>query len=259
MLGILFYAFYHSSRVGPERQPDSRPLGSTTLQASAQQSPAVTEPPPPAAPINGPTYQPRAEPSRALIGATREQLREVEEFLPSGARVVTYPVSETEETAAYALSDLDEDGKREEVVVYKAPRTDANAGSQPLFLAVLKPEGNTLTVSASARLFGVLIYSNIYDKQGFPFGIRDVTGDGWPKIIVTSGEGASLGGALQIFSFDGSSLHQIAFADGHTLRVYFAGAGKPSEITAQSRYEDKPRVYQWNGKTFEQTNASGKR
>ena len=256
--GIIFYAFYHSSTVGPGKPAVSKPVGSATLQASAQQPTLGTEPPPPAVPISGPTYQPRPEPSRVLIGATKEQLGEIEQYLPPGARVVTYPVSETEERAAYAASDLDHDGKKETVVVYKAPGTGANGENQTLFLAVLKLEGNTLTLSASARLFGVLIYSNIYDKRGVPFGIRDVTGDGQPKIIVTSGEGASLGGALQIYSFDESSLHQIAFTDGHTFRIYQRGAGKADEITAQGRYEDKARIYRWNGQKFEQINASGK-
>ena len=255
---VTFYAFHHSSTVGPGKPAISQPVSSRTLQASTQQPTSGTEPPPPAIPISGPTYQPRPEQSRALIGATKEQLREIEQYLPPGAEIVTYPVSETEERAAYAASDLDHDGKKETVVVYKAPGKGANGENQTLFLSVLKLEGNTLTLSASARLFGVLIYSNIYHERGVPFGIRDVTGDGQPKIIVTSGEGASLGGALQIYAFDGSSLHQIAFTDGHTFRIYQRGAGKADEITAQSRYEDKPRVYRWNGQKFEQINASGK-
>ena len=254
-LVVTFYAFYPSSGVMVEAV--SKPVALTTLQASPAQQPAMgVEPPPPAVPIDGPTYQPRPEPSLALIGATRDQLRQIEEYLPQGVRVVTYAVSETEERAAYAASDLDGDGNIETIIVYKAPR--AGGGDQPLFLGVLKLEGNRLTLTSSAPLYGVLIYSDIYDKQAVPFGILDVTGDGRPKIIVTSGQGASLGGALQISSFDGSSLHQIAFTDGHTFRIYHHGVGGACEITAQGRYEDKARVYRWNGKTFEQMNATGK-
>jgi hypothetical protein len=98
-----------------------------------------------------------------------------------------------------------------------------------------------------------MIYTSLYDKQVVPFAILDVTGDGRNEIVVTSGVGASLGGALQVYSFEGTSLHRIAFAEGHTLHLKNTRPGRPSEITAQSRYEDKPRVYRWNEQIFLQT------
>ena len=95
-----------------------------------------------------------------------------------------------------------------------------------------------------------MIYASLYDKRAVPFAIRDVTGDGRPEMIVTSGLGASLGGALQIYSFDGSSLREIGTADGHILDLDTKGPGQPSEITAHSRYETTPRIYRWNGQQF---------
>lgn len=172
--------------------------------------------------------------------------------MPAGSRVATYAVSESEQRAALATDGLNSDD-RKTVVVFKTLAAEQDAGSQPLFLAVLTHEGKSLTLRSSARLYGGLIYTSLYDKQAVPFAILDVTGDGRPEIVVTSGVGASLGGALQVYSFDGSSLHQIALAEGHTLHLNNRGPGKPSEITAQSRYEDKPRVYRWNGQTFVQT------
>ena len=122
-----------------------------------------------------------------------------------------------------------------------------------MFLAVLTPQGNSLSLRASARLYGGLIYVSIFDNRAIPFDVRDVTGDGPPDIVVTSGVGASLGGALQIYSFAGSALHRIALVQGHKLHLENGRSGKPAEIIAQSRYEDKPRRYRWNGQAFVQT------
>ena len=96
-----------------------------------------------------------------------------------------------------------------------------------------------------------MIFVSLLDNQAIPFAVRDVTGDGRPEIIVSSGVGASLGGALQIYSFDGSSLHQIALAHGHVLHLELGRPGKPAEVLVQSRYESKPRRYRWNGQKFD--------
>jgi hypothetical protein len=178
---------------------------------------------------------------------TTQQLTEIERYLPAGSKVATYVINESEQRAAVAIDD----GKT--VVVYRTPVTEGDAGGQSLFLGVLTRNGNNLTLRSSTRLYGGMIYTSLYDKQVVPFAILDVTGDGRNEIVVTSGVGASLGGALQVYSFDGTSLHQIAFAEGHTLHLKNTGPGRPSEITAQSRYEDKPRVYRWNGQIFLQT------
>jgi hypothetical protein len=155
----------------------------------------------------------------------------------------------TEERAAMASADLNGDD-RKVVVVFKMTSPKNEADDKPLFLGVLVPEGDNPSLRSSVRLSGVLIYVSLYDKRAVPFAIRDVTGDGRPEIIVTSGEGASLGGALQIYSFDGSSLHQIANVGGHILDLNNNGPGKPSEISAQSRYEATPRTYRWDGHEF---------
>ncbi len=246
VLGVTVYAVYRFSVVILEKPPLlPEPSSLTTLRAppSKQQAIGGFEAPPP--PV-GPTYEPSPERRRTLIGATNEQLKQIEQYLPEGAQVATYAVSETEERAAFASADLMADGRPETVIVYEAPGPAPDGGGQPLFLSVLALEGNGLILKSSARLYGGLIYISIYDRYAVPFAIRDVTGDGRSEIIVTSGVGASLGGAIQVYSFDGSSLHQLAFADGHVLRLH------DKEITAQSRYEDKPRVYRWNGLEFEQ-------
>lgn len=261
-LGVTIYALYRvSAAMRSEPAFPPMPAASTALQAPPAQKQATgfEPPPPPSAPMNVPTYLPHPEPSLALVGVTSEQLREIERYLPEGARIVTYPVSKTEQRAAYAVADLEGDGNTETVVVYKGSRPEAEAPDTSLLLGVLVKDENGWSLRASTRLHGNLIYGNIYDKRAPDFALREVTGDGHVVVIVASGVGASLGGALQIYSYDGSSLRQLADIDGHTFRVYYSSAGRVSEITAQSRYEDRPRVYQWNGKTFEQTNATGKR
>jgi hypothetical protein len=178
---------------------------------------------------------------------TTEQLMQIARYLPAGSKVATYAINESEQRAAVATYD------RKTVVVYKTPTSEQDTGGPSLFLGVLTREGDSLTLRSSTQLYGGLIYISLYDKQAVPFAIQDVTGDGRPAIVVTSGVGASLGGALQVYSFDGSLLHQIAFAEGHILHLKNKGPGTPSEITAKSRYEDKPKVYRWNGQTFLQT------
>ncbi len=261
-LGITFYALYHVS-AAMRSEPALPPMlaASTTLQAppAQKQTTGFEPPPPPSMPMNVPTYPPHPEPSRALVGVTSEELREVERYLPKGARIVAYPISKTEQRAAYAVADLEGDGNTETVVVYRGPTPEAEAPDTSLLLGVLVKDENGFSLRASARLDGALIYGNIYDKQAPDFAVREVKGDGHMVVIVASGVGASLGGALQIYAYDGSSLRQLADIDGHTFRVYYSRAGRVIEITAQSRYEDRPRVYQWNGKTFLQTNATGKR
>ncbi len=252
VLGVTAYALYRFWGT-VLRTPQLPPPAPTTLRAPAsrQQTTAFEPPLPPPRPSGEIVPQARSEPSRALVGTANEQLKQIERNLPEDAQVATYPVSETEERAAFATADLIGDGRTETVVVYKAPGPPPDGGGQPLFLGVLAPDGDHLNLRSSARLYGGLIYISLRDKHAIPFAIRDVTGDERPEIIVTSGVGASLGGALQIYTFDGSSFHQIANADGHILELNNKGPGKPSEITARSRYEATPRVYRWNGHGFQ--------
>jgi len=254
VLAVASYGASRFLRLFREQPVVQPPSELTTLQASphVQQQTGAPERPLPPPPV-GPTAKIQPEPTRTLVGATRDQLKQVEQYLPEGARVVTYPVSEIEERPAFASADLIGDGRNEIVVVYRAPGPPPDGGGQPLFLGVLRADGEHLTLSSSTGLYGGLIYIGLGDKHTVPFAIRDVTGDGRPEIIVTSGVGASLGGAIQLYSFNGSSLQQLAFANGHVLRLY------DKEITAQSRYEDKPRVYRWNGQTFKQVDATARR
>jgi len=253
-LGVVGYVAFRYSTITIQEASSVPPQASEIplkAIASAETQGVSSKPPAPPKPFGEPINQPSPEAERALVGATTEQLEEVERKLPAGSRIVTYAISETAQRAAFASSDLIGDGNTETIVVYKAPGPEPVGGGQPLFLGVLSSRGNKLTLDATAPLYGGLIYTNFYDKQAVPFAIRDVTGDGRPEIIVTSGVGASLGGWLQVYAFDGSSLHQVANVNGHTLRLNSKGPGKPSEITAQSRYEDKPRTYRWNGHDFE--------
>ena len=215
-----------------------------------RQEAASSTPLPPPRPGGEPARDPSPEPQRALIGTTTQQLKQVEHYLPANSRIATYAVSETEQRAALATTGSDSNG-RTIAVVYNTPSSENDSGIQPLFLGVLAPKGDGLSLRASARLYGSMIYVSLNDRQAVPFAIRDVTADGRPEIIVTSGVGASLGGALEVYSFDGSSLHQIANVGGHILDLNNKGPGKPSEISAQSRYEAKPRTYRWNGHEFE--------
>ncbi len=249
-VGLSASVVWNAYRTSPELPSPS--LNLTTLVAPSEATIDPSLPPPPPATTSAPTYQSPPEPPLKLLGASSEKLRGIEQYLPEGARIATYHVSESEQRAALASADLVGDGHIETVVIYKAPVPEAEGGDSPLFLGVLAHEGNKLTLRSSVRLSGIQVYSSIYDKHAVPLAIRDVTGDGRPEIIVTSGVGASLGGMLQVYSFDGSSLHQVADIPGHTLRVYYGGAGRPGKITAQGRYEEGARVYRWSGQKFEQ-------
>jgi hypothetical protein len=253
-LGLGGYVVFRYSTIAvKESSSISQQSSEMPLEAasSTERQGFPSKPPAPPKPVGEPIKQSSPEAKRVLVGTTAGQLEHIERQLPAGSTIATYAISETEQRAAFALSDLFGDGNTETFVVYKAQGTEPVGGGQPLFLGVLTPTGNTLALGSTAPLYGGLIYISLYDRHAVPFAIRDVTGDGHPEIIVTSGVGASLGGAIQIYSFDGSSLRQIAMAHGHILDLYDKGPGKPSEIVAQSRYENRPRIYRWNGNAFE--------
>jgi len=147
---------------------------------------------------------------------------------------------------------LDGDGKAETIVVYNDRKPTAEEGSLPLTLSVLVRYKRDLAVRSSVRLSGDVFFSPRIKGLGPPFEVRDVTGDDRPEIIVVSGAGASLGGALQVLSFEGSSLHELARIGGHFFQVRSGGKGKPSIITARSRYETAKRTYHWTGKRFDE-------
>ena len=248
--GLIGYVIFRYSIAAP-KAPSSEitPTSETAIGVLPTPGPeqSIPRPPPPPRPVGEKAQPSPLDRQRTLTGVTPQQLTEIERYLPAGSKVATYALSEGEQRAALATDDGNI------VVVYRTPVADRDASGQSLFLGVLRRDGNNLTLRSSTPLYGGMIYTSLYDKQVLPFAILDVTGDGRNEIVVTTGVGASLGGALQVYSFDGTSLHQIAFAQGHTLHLKSTGPGRPSEITAQSRYEDKPRVYRWNGQSFLQT------
>ncbi|MEK6407964.1 MAG: hypothetical protein AABN34_13465 [Acidobacteriota bacterium] len=222
-----------------------------------QQEPPPPSPPPPPPPPPFPAgrdmiVQSAAEPNRTLAGVTSDDLKRIERYLPAGARIYTYPVSQSTLASALISADLDGDGEAETIVVYNDRKPTTEEGSLPLTLSVLVRHKRDVALRASVRLSGDVFFSPRITGLGPPLAARDVTGDGHPEIIVVSGAGASLGGALQVFSFEGSSLHELARIDGHFFQLRSGGNGKPSTITAQSRYETARRSYQWTGKSFKE-------
>lgn len=127
------------------------------------------------------------------------------------------------------------------------------AGSLPLTLSVLAREGNALRTLVSRQFAGGVLFRIRLDDAFTYLAARDLTGDGRPEIIVAPATGASVGGWLEVLSFDGSTLHELARIGGHFFRVRSKGAGKPALITARWNGEEGTRSYQWNGQGFEET------
>ncbi|HEX3144477.1 MAG TPA: hypothetical protein VHQ64_10945 [Pyrinomonadaceae bacterium] len=219
------------------------------------QSPGSPGIPPPRRTSDALVRESSPEPQRALVGSSTEQLNRIEQYLPPASRIAKYPINESQQMAAQATADLAGNRGLQTIVVYEAPASQNENVDGSLVLSVLTATANGFEITSSSPLKGGLIYVNLSDDQAVPFAVRDVTGDGRPEIIVTSGVGASLGGAMQIYSFDGASLRQIAFIAGHTLRMANHANGRAAEILAQSRYESKPRHYVWNGRVFARDNS----
>lgn len=168
--------------------------------------------------------------------------------LPTGATVATY-VTNSGIAHAIATVHLVPDKAEYTVVIYNLPETNGEFGAR-LVLGILIREDRIFTLQSSVPLYGNLIYISLKDARAVPFAVRDVTGDHRPEIIVTSGIGASIGAAIQVFSFDGTSLHRVGYGEGHFLRVHDNGRGRPATLTARSRYERHARSYIWNGRAF---------
>lgn len=226
----------------------------------AQQQEVDSIPPPPPRPPGAPTPYSPPEPPRTLVGATREQLRQLEQYLPAGAQVATYFVGKTQLRAAFTEIDLNSDGVRETVVVHtERPSTEESPASQ-LFLSVLTPEGSGLKVCSSTRLVeGGVLFDFDVDGVISHLAVKDITGDSRPEIIVAPAIGANLGGAIQVFSIDERlSLQQLAIVGGHYFRVRSGrGESKPSVIMARSENEDKWTTYRWNGESFSKSGNDG--
>lgn len=252
LLGVAAYLLYrYPTSLLREPSAGSVPARGAVLQAPPSAGPDGAVPPPPPRPADAPAETSAQERPRELVGATAEQLRTVEERLPAGARVATYPSGDAEARAALASADLDGDGVRETVVVHtEGPASDSDPTPQ-LFLSVLAPEGGGPGPSSSARLAEGGVLFNI-DLRGAasPLAVKDVTGDGRPEILVASGLGASLGGALQVFSFEGASLRQVGSVGGHFFRVENCVRGRPCELRAGARDGGRASVFKWNGRRF---------
>lgn len=253
ILGVTAYVLYHSSSsLLEEPAPELVRSEETILQApSTRQQDQVTHPPPPRT-AEIPISTPHQEPPRVLIDTTSEHLRQIERYLPDGAKVATYPVDETYLRAALTRIDLNGDGIIETIVVHTQRPPTAEESPPQLFLSVLSPEAEGLKVRSSARLVeGGVLFNIDVGVAATPLSVQDLTGDIHPEIIVASGIGASLGGVLQVYSVEGLSLHRLANLGGHFFRLHNRD-GKLSEVTARSRYEQETTTYQWNGRDFEQ-------
>lgn len=265
-IGAVIYGSYRTSNtvseeIGKSARQDVRP-GSDSGVTSPDRSSQEPRPPTPARPAPPPAFPgvPEAhatppEPERSLIGANREYLAWIEGFLPAGAQVYTYPVSASQLAAAVVNADLDGGGVPETVVVYTGREPTREEGSLPLTLAVLASNGagKTLSLRASVSLTGQVFFNPRIDGVGAPLAIQSVTGKSRPEIIVLSGAGASAGGALQVFSYNGSVLAEVARIGGHFFRVRRTSPGKPAVITGRWKDDDHSRVYVLRGDRFEET------
>jgi hypothetical protein len=211
-------------------------------------APPIPPAPPPPTHKSEPVLAVSPEPARALVGITEDKLAEISRYLPNRSQIATYPIGDTSLGACVIDADLNGDKAPEKIVVYgNRPPTDQGY-STPLSLAVFSREGNGLSKLSSVSLSGNYIQTYITDQLAVPFAVRDITGDGRPDIIVTSAVGASLGSTLQVFSFNKSSLTEIAKATGHYIHVV-RETGKPYII--QARWKDgETTVYAWNGQRF---------
>jgi len=223
----------------------------TGQSAPAQEqipAPPIPPAPPPPAPKSEPVLRGSPEPARALVGITKEKLAEIELYLPNGSQVATFPIGDAFLGACAVDADLNGDKAPEKVVVYgNRPSTDQGY-STPLSLAVFSRERNGLSKLSSISLSGNYIQTYITDPLSIPFAVRDITGDGRPDIIVTSAVGASLGSTLQVFSFNKSSLTEIAKANGDHIHVV---RGTDKSYIIHARWKDgKATVYTWNGQRF---------
>lgn len=249
-----------ASPSGPaSRSQEGLPAGSVRPRAPTPQelvfppAPPPPGPTPPAGANQQQVAQTAPEPPRALIGITGEDLSQVEQRLPQGAQIVTYPAGMKFRKAALVTSDLNGDGIRETAVVYKMAH--APGGEPQLILGVLSPVGDQPSLQLSIPLVGSLLYDLDVNGDISPFSAHDLTGDKRPEVVVASGAGASSGGWLQIFSIDGPAYYKLAHFGGHHLKVRSRGRGKPPEVVTQWKGEDEKKVYGWTGKAFEQVRS----
>ncbi|MBI1760918.1 MAG: hypothetical protein HYR56_05710 [Acidobacteria bacterium] len=223
-----------------------------SLTAGQQQT--IPPPPPPPRPLPPPPFpndpkltSPSSEPVRQLSGSSEIELQQLASYLPKGSAIATFPVGETQTRAAKSVAVLDKTGRVLTVLVYSV-----GGRSELLELGVFAAEDGKLAKLASTKLPGSYVYTNIYDRFTAPFGIVDVNGDGLPEIIVTSSQGASLGAQLQVFSFDGATLNQIAEVTGHQIQMISTGAGRTAIFKSKWKEEDKEHTFAWKSGKLEE-------
>jgi hypothetical protein len=155
----------------------------------------------------------------------------VERHLPSGSKVYTYPVN-TRLEAAIINADLDGGGVDETVVVYTTRKPTAEEGTLTLMLGVLTSGGDkrALRLQASTALAGEIFFNPQIEGIGPRFAARSVTGRNRPEIIALSGTGASVRGALQVFSYDRSGLTEAARIGGYSGCEVLAGESLLSSL-----------------------------
>lgn len=249
--GVGAYIFYSFSRQAVQSTPQASDIvvPGTTLQAPAnpQSGDSSTMPVPPPATDN-PAQSP-AEPARILVGATPEQLKQIEASLPKDSRIYLSPIDQNGLAPAFVEADLEGDGSRELVVVHTTKASTSRDPTPSLSISVLSRKAGTLVLVTSAELTGGVLFNLQMNGSPVPLAVSDLTREGHREIVVASGVGASLGGELHVFRFQGNTLLNISTIGGNVFGLQ-TSADKSVIITAESRYENKPRSYRWNGHSF---------
>ena len=184
-----------------------------------------------------------------MVGATPEQLKEIEASLPKDSRIYLTPIDKDRLAPALVEADLDGDGSPELVVVHTSKPSTSREPTPWLSISVLARKAGTLVSMTSAELTGGVLFNLQMNGSPVPLAVSDLTREGHREIVVASGVGASLGGELHVFRFQGNSLLNISTIGGNVFGLRTL-ADRSVTITAESRYENKPRSYRWNGHTF---------
>jgi hypothetical protein len=253
-LSVMAYDLYRND--ASESLAPSTPLQSqeTSAQSATSQrqepSPKIPPVPPGGAQVSAPTPEPAPEPTRVLVGIAGEQLRQIEQYLPEGSHVATYPLDNAHERAAILIADIDGDGSPETVVVHTEQLTTSAEPMPQLYLTVLSRDAESIKVRSSVRLAngGVLFNIEIGGVR-VPLAAQDVTGDGRPEILVASGVGALLGGELQLYAVERDSLRRIGDISGHSFYLRDKDANRV-EILARWMEEPQVTIYEWDGHDF---------
>lgn len=243
---FLFYSVFRNATQPTPRDSEFN-AQQPVLQAPQQGEASATPlPPPPTSTNNIAVTQ---EPPRKLVGTTQERLKQIEQSLPTGSQIYLSPIGDDKSVAALVDNDLYRDGVTETIVVHTSKTATAQEPTPRLLLSVLGPGKGALSIRASVQLQGGVLSNMQLNGSEVPLAVVDITGDGRPEIIVASGVGASLGAMLHVFKVEGTSLFNLSEIEGNVFRIQ-TRTSKPSVITVQSRYENNPKTYQWDGTRF---------